>query len=201
MNQLVQQIYQWTLRHPAETVLLFLAAAVIKYPGDLLSECGPHIRFVLLVLAQTPSSTWGRAAVHPSGPRADTKRMPMCHRKRWGSVNHAVTGVLVVTNSSKTSTPARLLTAELLHPRVNHPTASCILFICGSGSEAYRREVEILSGETRKIYILFCVDLHLHRHDKPQKGDGVSTGSTAASLSLSGRRVEPLRPIEVTPKK
>lgn len=58
--------------------------------SNLLLERGPHIRFVLFVLAQTFGSPWGSVAVHPFGLRGDTKRMPVRHRKIWRSVNHAV---------------------------------------------------------------------------------------------------------------
>ena len=197
MNQWVDQIYQWTLRHPAETVVLFLAAAVIAlaiYFWSVLrtfvslcwsllkrwAQSGDTLSSIHLDFVPIPSESW--CAIGKFGDRLTTQ-----FSTHW-----------YVTNSSRTSTPARLLTAELLHPRVDHPTAHCILLIAGPVREAYSPENEIPSGQTRKISIEFFVDIHLHRQDKPLR---VTFAVTDQFRKVHRLRTKPLRPIDITPKK
>jgi hypothetical protein len=196
MNEWVGQIYHWTLRHQPETVVLFLAAAVIPLAiyfwnsiRTFVSLCwsllkrwaqsGDTLLSIHLDFVPIPSESWCAIGI---GDRLATQ-----FSTHW-----------YVTNSSKTSTPARLLTAELLHPRVDHPTAHCILLIAGPVSEPYSPENEIPPGKTRKISIEFFVNIHLHRKDKPLR---VTFAVTDQFRKVHRLRPKPLRWIDMTPKK
>ena len=202
MNEWVDQIYHWTLRHPAETVVLFLAAAVIALAIYFWSVVRTFVSLCWSLLKR-----WAQSGDTLSPIHLDFVPIPS---ESWWAIakdeNRSITQVNTrwyVTNSSKTNTPARLLTAELLHPRMDHPTARCILLVTGperSGPvrQTYRPDHEIPSGETREVSIDFFVGLHLHRQDKPLR---VTFAVTDQFRKVHRLRTKPLRPIDVTPKK
>jgi hypothetical protein len=202
MNQWVDQIYQWTLRHPAETLVLFLAAAVIPLAIYFWSAVRTFVSFCWSWLKRSAQPGTALPSIH-----LDFVPIPSecrCAIAKYG--DRLVTQINAywhVTNSSKTNTPARLLTAELLSPRADDPTARCILLITGPQlrgpiRQTYSSDHEIPSGETRKIFIDFHADLHLHRPNKPLK----LTFAVADQFSKVYRlRMKPLRPIDMTPTK
>jgi hypothetical protein len=202
MNQWVDQIYQWTLHHPAETVVLFLAAAVIPLAIYFWSAVRTFVSFCW---------SWLKRSAQPSPAllsiRLDFVPIPSeCRYAILKYENRLLTQISTywhVTNSSKTNTPARLLIAELLSPRVDDPTSRCALWITGpklSGPihQTFRADHEIPSGETRKIWIEFYVDLRLHRENKPVK---LTFAVTDQFSKVHRLRTKPLRPIDLTPKK
>jgi hypothetical protein len=121
MNQWVQQIYELTLLHPAQTVVLGLAGTAVTLLGVFwkpvwsfasfccalinsalrsgLPEPRPHLRFVAI-----PSQCF--LPCHDTG---SDKRPNAQIRTKWN-----------VTNASRSGMPARLLRAELLKPRVRN---------------------------------------------------------------------------------
>ena len=82
--------------------------------SDLLLECGTHTRFVLLVLGQTLGSTRVRVTVHPSGLRADTKRVPVCNSKIWEPVNHADQYALVRHELVENEHPGAIIDSRIV---------------------------------------------------------------------------------------
>jgi hypothetical protein len=154
MNQWVDQIYQWTLHNPKETVVLGLVASIVALLGvvDVFwkSICS-FISFCWSWLQRLAQPRFVLPSIH-----LDFVQIPSeCRYTILSYENRILTQVNTywqVTNSSRTNTPARLLTAEMLSPRVNDdPTARCLLLIIGPelrGRQSYGTDHEIPSGET-----------------------------------------------------
>jgi hypothetical protein len=168
MNQWVDQIYQWTLRHPAVTVVLFLAAAVIPLAIYFWSVVRTFVSFCW--------SRTNRQAEHGAVlPSSRLKFVPILSESRCliGTYDKwlltQIDTLWHITNVSES--PVRLLAARLLKPRVRHPSVRCEVFPGRSVGDPFDDDYgvgpEIPSRKTRKVSIHFHVNIHLQRPGKP----------------------------------
>jgi hypothetical protein len=164
MNEWVGQIYHWTLRHQPETVVLFLAAAVIPLAIYFWSAVRTFVSFC-----------WSRTTRQAEPGVSRLKFVPILSESRCliGTYDKWLLTQIDtrwhITNVSES--PVRLLAARLLKPRVRHPSVRCEVFPGRSAGDPFDDDhgvgPEIPSRKTRKVSIHFHVNIHLQRPGKP----------------------------------
>jgi hypothetical protein len=170
MEYWVRYLEEWSTQHQALLTLIGVAATILgtvplwaKPLRSIISSCWSRIPWRRKTTAMVDSVELRFVPIPLESRCAITKYR-----------NQLITQINThwyVTNTSKSNTPARLLTAQLLNPRVDHPTARCYVSTArpsgGLHGDVYGPEYDIPSGETRKVSIDFHVCLHLHRPEKP----------------------------------
>jgi hypothetical protein len=125
MNQWVQQIYQWTLLHPAETVVFGLAGTAVTFLGIFWKPVWSFVSSCWAEISRSIRNELPEPRPHLRFVAISSQCFLPCHDKR---PNAQIRTEWNVTNASRSGMPARLLRAELLKPRVRNSITSDIVF-------------------------------------------------------------------------
>lgn len=190
MKPWFENLGRWALSHPVEMGELALITGLITLYGFFRNDVWAFLSFC--------GARFKRATKRlPAPSSADLAFVPIQSRcscvigKDGNQLFTRIDTQWHVTNVPNSRTIVRLLTARLLKPRVDHPTAHCRVLFSGF-------ENEIVPGETCQISIYFFVHLHLQQQGKRLEVRFAVTDQFAKQHLLPAIA---LHTVDMTPKK
>jgi hypothetical protein len=163
MNQWVSQIYQWTLLHPAQTVVLGLAGTLVTLLGFFWKPVCSFISFCGAGISRTLRSGLPEPRPHLCFVAIPSRCFLLVIERDDKQPNAQIRTHWNVKNASRSGIPARLLRATLVKPRVRD-------------SPLTREYVSIFApvdsippGETELVYIHVDFFLPPQKFNKPLK--------------------------------